>query len=366
MGGIYFFVNALMNVASWFVAAVLYSVYFPAGANALAYGVNVSTAESMVHSNYSANFAGANSTGAHPRISQATEVTQSLHNATGANLPASKIGDLPLFMIMVALAVALLVAVLGLSFTIKREYLHTFVSLQTGRAYAQSYFLDNEGHDARRIEIFFHNERQWQAIRNRVREWVLGMYAVWQALMPSWFTTDLQARIPDDVMPAQVVYDLNAQAPKGRRPTLQNMDFSRRLSQATVVRAEGSSNSDGLLRISAPSHPQPASSQMTVGLHKDATSETHGAEAVHLEAAVEPRSPLKPGAGAAKLKLGNRGRGLRDMARLRDTHDLMYTPKIWSATDERSLKLTESAEVSKLASFCIARHSAMPRYKSRR
>jgi hypothetical protein len=231
-----------MNLASWFVAAALYSVYFPAWANALASGVNVSTADSMVNSTYFANFAGANSTGAPSLISRATEVTQSLHakvDATGANMPASKIGDLPLFMIVATLTVGLLVAVLGLSLTIKREYLHTFVSLQTGRAYAQSYFLDNEGNDARRIEIFFHNERQWQAIRNRVREWVLGMYAVWQALMPSWFTTDLQARIPDDVMPAQVVSDLNAQAPKGRRLTLQNMDLSRRLSQATVVTAEG-------------------------------------------------------------------------------------------------------------------------------
>ena len=29
LGGIYFLVNALMNVASWFVAAALYSLYFP-------------------------------------------------------------------------------------------------------------------------------------------------------------------------------------------------------------------------------------------------------------------------------------------------------------------------------------------------
>jgi hypothetical protein len=287
----------------------------------------------------------------------------SLHataSAAGVNVHASKIGDLPLFTIVVTLAVLLLVAVTGLSLTIKREYLRTFVSMQTGCGFAQSYFLDNEGDESQRVEIFFHNERQWQAIRNRVREWVLSMYAVWQALMPSWFTTDLQARIPDDVMPAQVVSDLNAQAPKGRRLTLQNMGFSRRLSQATVVTAEGSPSLDGLLRI-----PTPASSQMTVGLHKGAFSETHGAEAVHLEKVVEPRSSLKPGGSVANLKLGDCGLALRDLARLRDTYELMYTPKIWTATDERSLKLTESAKVSKLASFCIARHSATPRCKSR-
>ncbi len=63
-----------------------------------------------------------------------------------------------------------------------------------------------------------------------MRQWVLGMFAAWQALMPAFFTTDLQARIPDDFMPAQVVQDLNAQSADGRRPTLQDMGLLRRMS----------------------------------------------------------------------------------------------------------------------------------------
>jgi hypothetical protein len=175
---------------------------------------------------------------------------------------ASKIGDLPLFTIVVTLAVLLLVAVAGLSLTIKREYLHTFLSLQTGCAYTESYFLDNEGDDAKRVELFFFNERQWRAIRDRVREWVLGAYAAWKALMPSWFTTDLQSRIPDEFMPAQVVHDLNAQAPGGRRPTLQNMGLLRRVSHAAIVTVEDASNSDGGVRDPAPVHLEPASPQV--------------------------------------------------------------------------------------------------------
>jgi hypothetical protein len=176
---------------------------------------------------------------------------------------SSKIGDLPLFTIVATLAVLLLVAVAGLSVTIKREYLRTFVSLQTGCAYAQIFFLENEGEDAKRVHIFFCNERQWQAIRNRVREWVLGAYAAWKALMPSWFTPDLQSRIPDEFMPAQVVHDLNAQAPGGRRPTLQNMGLLRRVSHAAAVTAEDSSNADGGLRVPAPAHLEPASPKVT-------------------------------------------------------------------------------------------------------
>ena len=148
---------------------------------------------------------------------------------------ASKIGDLPLFATVGVLTAVWLIAVVGLSLTIKREYLHTFVSLQTGYSFSQSYFLDNQGNDAKRINIFFSNERQWHSIRDRVRQWVLSVYAAWQALVPAFFTADLQARIPDDFMPAQAVQDLNAQSPDGRRPTLQNMGLVRRMSHASPV-----------------------------------------------------------------------------------------------------------------------------------
>jgi hypothetical protein len=146
---------------------------------------------------------------------------------------ASKIGDLPLFATVGALAVVWLIAIVGLSLTIKREYLHTFVSLQTGYANSQSIFLDHQGDDARSVPIFFRNERHWQAIRDRVRQWVLSVYAMWQSLGPAFFTADLQARIPDDFMPAQAVQDLSAQGPDGRRPTLQNMGLVRRMSHAS-------------------------------------------------------------------------------------------------------------------------------------
>jgi hypothetical protein len=145
---------------------------------------------------------------------------------------ASKIGNLQLFATVGALSFVWLIALVGLSLTINRQHLHTFVSLQTGFSDTQSIFLDNQGNDARRVLIFFCNERQWKAIRDRVRHWVLSVYATWQALMPAFFTADLQARVPDEFMPVQVVQDLNAQSPDGRRPTLQNMGLLRRMSHA--------------------------------------------------------------------------------------------------------------------------------------
>jgi hypothetical protein len=62
LGGVYFFVNALKSVASWFVAAALYSRYSVAGTTEIGTvaGMNASAV------NYSAflNSTGANATGA--------------------------------------------------------------------------------------------------------------------------------------------------------------------------------------------------------------------------------------------------------------------------------------------------------------
>jgi hypothetical protein len=202
---------------------------------------------------------------------------------------ASKIGDPPLFATVGALAAVWLIAVVGLSFTINRKYLHTFVSLQTGYADSQSYFLDNQGNDARRVNIFFCNERHWQAIRDRVRQWVLSVYATWQALMPAFYTTDLQARIPDDFMPAEAVHDLNAQSPDGRRPTLQDMGLVRRMSRAAPVDGASHTNRGARRPSELPSPPY--------------VTERGGAFATGSAFSISPRSdPTEPTASAAIMR----------------------------------------------------------------
>jgi hypothetical protein len=66
LGGIYFFVNALKSVASWFVAAALYSRYYVAGTTELRLGsgMNASAANHSAFLNSTgANFTAANATG---------------------------------------------------------------------------------------------------------------------------------------------------------------------------------------------------------------------------------------------------------------------------------------------------------------
>ena len=70
-----------------------------------------------------------------------------------------------------ALVAVWLVAFYAFLLIIKREYVHTFVSLQLGTDYIISYFRDNVD-EARRIRIFYGNELMWESIRPAVRGWV--------------------------------------------------------------------------------------------------------------------------------------------------------------------------------------------------
>jgi hypothetical protein len=83
----------------------------------------------------------------------------------------AKISGPFLYGIVGALVAVWLVAFCAFLLIIKRKYVHTFVSLQSGSDYIISYFRDNDD-EARRIRIFFGNELMWESIRPAVRAWV--------------------------------------------------------------------------------------------------------------------------------------------------------------------------------------------------
>jgi hypothetical protein len=219
-GGFYYCFNAVMAHVACFGAAALYSAY--------------ATGTAPDHESYSAT--GGIYTGANTSNTTLANFTAPLSTngtvADDAGARSGKIDDATLFTVVGTLSAVYAIAYIGLLLTMKREYVGTFVSTQTGCAYARSYFLDHAGDDARRINIFFMNERQWRSIRDLVRQWVLGAYATWLQLSPVWFTNALRTLIPDDFMPAPVVQQMDAQAPGGRRRTLENMGTLRRVSLA--------------------------------------------------------------------------------------------------------------------------------------
>jgi hypothetical protein len=210
LGGAYYLLNTIMNQLSVFVAAVIYWQYYipPIAAMDILRAVLNVTATNSSASNVSV----ANLTNAPIAETILSAASYTLANAPRVGLTAGKIDLITLVASVGTFFAMWALAALGVWLTMKPEYRRTLWSTQTGYAYTQSKFLDNEGNDAKRIGIFGMNERHWRAIRDRVRQWVLAMYATWQALKPVWFTDTVKAQIPDAFIPTEALRRENARA----------------------------------------------------------------------------------------------------------------------------------------------------------
>ncbi len=236
-GGLYYCFNAMMTHVACFVAAALYSTHYTGTALD-------NESHSATGNNYTANTTVANASGVLPANGTAADY---------AGARSNKIDDFTLFATIVTLSAVWAVAAIGLLLTMNREYIGTFVSLQTGCAFSRAHFLDHVGDDARRINIFLSNEPQWRSIRDLVRQWVLGAYATWVALSPAWLSNAVRAMIPDDFIPSPVapVQQEDAQAPGGQRRSLAHMGALRRVSLA-FGGAEVTADSESSVPLSAP------------------------------------------------------------------------------------------------------------------
>jgi len=159
-------------------------------------------------------------------------------------------GKLPSDLVFAVLGV--LVGVWAVSFagfllTIKREYVGTFLSLETGCAYAVRFFNQADGDDERRIKIFNFAEALWSEIRGDVKDWTLDNYKRWKAEKPPWFTVGLIKRLPDDFMPAADVAALDARAPGGKRKSLANMGPHKRFRSSLLTPAEDAADATLIL-----------------------------------------------------------------------------------------------------------------------
>jgi hypothetical protein len=232
-----------MNQLSVFVAAFIYWQYYipPTAASDIRRAVLNATATNLSASNV--NVASLTNASVADAIVSAANYT--LASASSVGSTAGKIGLITLVASVGTLLAVWALAALGVWLTMKPEYRRTFWSTQTGCTHSQSMFIDNEANDAKRIRIFSMNERHWRAIRDRVRQWVLAMYAAWQALKPVWFNDAVKAQIPDAFIPTDALRRENARARQavGR---LRSLSFA--------LGAE--SDADGTPVVGAPS-PQP-------------------------------------------------------------------------------------------------------------
>jgi hypothetical protein len=157
--------------------------------------------------------------------------TQAAAFASVALYAAFYVGEAKLEAALLYAFVSTLTAVSIVSFsvlllTIERKYVRTFFSTQTGGEFVMRHFLDNDGNDELRAEVFYNNQELWRPIRLQVQAWLRLRFRTWRRTKPAWFTDALVACIPTDMLRVRDAKRLSAQAPGGRRSTVHDTDAS--------------------------------------------------------------------------------------------------------------------------------------------
>lgn len=160
MGGIYFSFNMVSSQASCWVAASLYSVYYDAD--------------------------------------------------------EYKISDYSTYEFIGFLQALWIVTLLMFLKKIKRDFLKSFYSTQTGRQNAMSLFLDHEN-DESKAKVFLNHEDLWSDIRDEVKVYMLLNWARWEAEKPLWFSENFKATVPDEFIPKVALDALSKQGGGLRR-----------------------------------------------------------------------------------------------------------------------------------------------------
>jgi hypothetical protein len=100
--------------------------------------------------------------------------------------------------IMVVACAGMVVSYASLLVSMKREYLHTFISTKTGNESVQEEFTKNED-DKQRFWILVDNRHRWEhKIGAEVKAWINERLPLWLEEPPEWFNDHKRSIIPDD------------------------------------------------------------------------------------------------------------------------------------------------------------------------
>ena len=112
----------------------------------------------------------------------------------------------------------------------KCKYRATFFSANTGYQLSQSLFLDYEGDDLIRLEIFDAQPRHWKSIAPQVQTWTRESWATWEETKPEWWTEALKRSIPAEFLPLNVAKGAQRPSTLGDVQRASTKKFARRVS----------------------------------------------------------------------------------------------------------------------------------------
>jgi hypothetical protein len=110
----------------------------------------------------------------------------------------SRLEESTVVTIMVLACAGMVVSYASLLVSVKREYLHTFISTKTSRKSSQESFTKNE-EDEVRFRIFSSNRHKWEhKIGAEVKAWINERLPLWLEEPPEWFNDHKRSVILDD------------------------------------------------------------------------------------------------------------------------------------------------------------------------
>jgi hypothetical protein len=101
----------------------------------------------------------------------------------------------------------------------KREYVTTFFSSQTGHAWVKAMFLDGTD-DRQKIRALRKNKKLWLSIRDDVKAWTMENWERWEEEKPEWFNDAWKAGVDDSMIPPASLRKLNGGGSERRRSSL--------------------------------------------------------------------------------------------------------------------------------------------------
>jgi hypothetical protein len=112
-----------------------------------------------------------------------------------------------------------LVGFIAFLLLMKRTYLSTFFSLQTGHEWVKHFFVTGTT-DAKKMRTLLSNKKQWLSIRDDVKAWTLENWERWEEEKPAFFTAAFKASVDDDMIPPASLRKLNGGGSERRRSSL--------------------------------------------------------------------------------------------------------------------------------------------------
>jgi hypothetical protein len=120
------------------------------------------------------------------------------------------------YAIMFGICLAFILNFAYFIYQMEPKYRRTFFSTERGYQWAQNYFLKGTS-DGVRVQVTDFNHHQWKSIRPEVIEFFHENWAKWEEEKPKFFTAAFKKRLDDDLLPPDVLREMNEKYGGGRR-----------------------------------------------------------------------------------------------------------------------------------------------------